>query len=148
MKKDRFGKLVILLLILASNSLPKAHGQSGPEILDRTGVKGGLIVHIGCGDGRLTAALRDNERYIVHGLDTDAKNVETARRHIQSLGLYGPVSVQSWNGRTLPYADNLAGLVVADEPDRVSMTEIMRVLRPLGVAYVKSGGKWTKTTRK
>ncbi|MHC4539484.1 MAG: hypothetical protein ACYS74_06850, partial [Planctomycetota bacterium] len=90
MKINRFGKLAILLLILASNSFHEARGQSGREILEQTGVKGGLIVHIDCGDGRLTAALRDNERYIVHGLDTDTKAIEAARRHIQSLGLYGP----------------------------------------------------------
>jgi SAM-dependent methyltransferase len=147
MKKDQFSRLVILLLILASNSFLEARGQSGREILEQTGVKGGLIVHIDCGDGRLTAALRDNERYIVHGLDTDMKDIETARRHIQSLGLYGPVSVQPWNGLTLPYADNLASLVVADKPNRVSMNEVMRVLRPLGVAYVKSGDKWIKTAK-
>ncbi|MHC4680771.1 MAG: class I SAM-dependent methyltransferase, partial [Planctomycetota bacterium] len=147
MKINRFGKLAILLLILASNSFHEARGQSGREILEQTGVKGGLIVHIDCGDGRLTAALRDNERYIVHGLDTDTKAIEAARRHIQSLGLYGPVSAQSWNGVALPYADNLASLVVVDKPNRVSMNEVMRVLRPLGVAYVKSGDKWIKTTK-
>lgn len=32
--------------------------SSAREILDATGVKGGLIVHVGCGDGKLTAALR------------------------------------------------------------------------------------------
>ena len=26
------------------------------QILDQTGVQGGLIVHLGCGDGHLTAA--------------------------------------------------------------------------------------------
>jgi len=67
MKISRFGKLAILLLILASNSLLEAYGQSGREILEQTGVKGGLIVHIDCGDGQQTAALRDNEGYIVHG---------------------------------------------------------------------------------
>ena len=147
MKRYRFGRVAILLLIVASNSSLQAWGQSAREILEETGVKGGLIVHIDCGDGRLTAALRDNDRYIVHGLDTDREDIETARRHIRSLGLYGPVSVQSWNGADLPYADNLAGLVVVDRPNRVSMNEVMRVLRPLGVASVKSGGKWTKTIK-
>ena len=28
------------------------------QILDAAGVKGGLVVHLGCGDGALTAALR------------------------------------------------------------------------------------------
>ncbi|MHC4170342.1 MAG: class I SAM-dependent methyltransferase [Planctomycetota bacterium] len=112
MKRPWCRRLAVLLLILAPNSSLRAHGQSAREILEQTGVKGGLIVHIDCGDGRLTAALRDNERYVVHGLDADARDIETARGYIQSLGLYGPVSVQSWNGTDLPYADNLASLVV------------------------------------
>ena len=61
------------------------------RILEATGVKGGLIVHLGCGDGTLTAALRANDRYLVHGLDTDAERAAKAREHIRSLGLYGPV---------------------------------------------------------
>ena len=123
------------------------HGQNSREILKTTGVRGGLVVHIGCGNGRLTAALRANERYLVHGLDTDANNVQKARNYIQSLGLYGVVSVQKWNGGLLPYADNLVNLVLSEDLDGVSTDEVMRVLRPLGVAYIKSAGKWTKTVK-
>jgi len=68
------------------------YDQKAKQILDTTGIKGGLIVHIGCGDGKLTAALRTNDSYMVHGLDTEAKNVAKAREHIRSLDLYGPVS--------------------------------------------------------
>ena len=55
------------------------------RILDATDVNGGLIVHLPCGDGRLTAALRADDRYLVHGLDPDAANVAKARDHVQSL---------------------------------------------------------------
>ena len=61
---------------------------SARQILEATGVKGGLIVHLGCGDGKLTAALRANDSYVVHGLDTNTENVKKARGHIQSLGIY------------------------------------------------------------
>ena len=88
--------LIPLLLAVQANA-NQAH-----EILETTGVRGGLIVHIGCGEGKLTAALRASGRFIVHGLDTDAANVEAARRHIKSLGLYGPVSVKNGGGR-LPF---------------------------------------------
>ena len=76
------------------------------------GIQGGVIVHVGCGDGRLTAALHANDSYLVHGLDADAKNVETARKHIQTLGLYGPVSVAQWDGQRLPYIENFVNLFV------------------------------------
>ena len=121
--------------------------DSAEEILDATGVKGGLIVHLGCGDGKLTAALRANDRYLVHGLDADAENVEEARRHINSLGLYGPVSVDSIKGKRLPYADNLVNLLVVADAGGVAIAECLRAVAPGGVAYVKSGGKWHKTVK-
>ena len=48
--------------------------QQAQAILDAGGVQGGLVVHVGCGDGKLTAALHANDRYLVHGLDTSADN--------------------------------------------------------------------------
>ncbi len=143
--------ITVFLFVAPAASVSKqtggGYGQNSREILKTTGVKGGLVVHIGCGNGRLTAALRANERYLVHGLDTDADNVRKARNYIQSLGLYGAVSIQKWNGGLLPYADNLVNLVVSEDRNGVFTDEVMRVLRPLGVAYIKSAGKWTKTIK-
>jgi outer membrane protein assembly factor BamB len=125
-----------------------ALAAAAQQILDATGVKGGLIVHLGCGDGRLTAALGAGESYLVHGLDADPKNVEAARAHIRSLGLYGKVSVEARTGGGLPYIDNLVNLVViSDSGSQISEAEVMRVLAPGGVAYVKAGGQWSKTVK-
>ncbi len=117
------------------------------RIVAETGVGGGLIVHLGCGDGRLTAALRANDRYVVHGLDSDADQVAAARGYIRSLGVDGRVSVDRFDGKHLPYIDNLVNLIVAEESHNVPADEIMRVLAPLGVAYVKTGDAWTKTVK-
>jgi len=117
------------------------------QILNATGVKGGLVVQIGCGDGQLTAALRANDSYLVHGLDTDAANVEKAREHIRALGLYGKVSVEQFTGNRLPYTDNLVNLVVSEDLHGVSMDEVARVLCPNGVAYIKRNGEWTKVVK-
>ncbi|MHB1033068.1 MAG: outer membrane protein assembly factor BamB family protein [Pirellulales bacterium] len=117
------------------------------QILDATDVRGGLVVHLGCGDGTLTAALRASDSYLVHGLDADARNVDLARRHIQSLGLYGKVSIDRHSGDRLPYIDNLVNLLVVEQPGGVSKEEWMRVLAPNGVAYVKTGREWTKTVK-
>lgn len=134
-------------LILCLSFFGIGYGQSASDLLDATGVKGGLVVHIDCGDGRLTAALRANEKYLVHGLDTDTGDIEKARNHIRSLGLYGVVSVRQWNGTFLPYADNMVNLIICEDAGAVSKDEMMRVLRPLGVTYVKSDGEWTKTIK-
>ena len=117
------------------------------DILSATGVKGGLIVHLGCGDGKLTAALRVDDSYLVHGLDADARNVEGARKYIQSLGLYGPVSVEQLSGGRLPHVDNLVDLLVAEDLGDVRMQEVRRVLAPGGVAYIRIGPQWTKTVK-
>ena len=117
------------------------------EILEATGVKGGLIVHCGCGNGELTVALRAADSYVVHGLDADAANVEKAREHIRALGLYGKVSAERWRGDGLPYVDNLVSLLVCENLPGLPMPEVLRVLAPGGVAYTREAGKWTKTVK-
>ena len=164
----RFGFVAGLVLVasLAGPVLAARVGQAevaqAREILDAAGVKGGLVVHLGIGPstgsrqagstgsrqaGKLTAALRAGDSYLVHGLDTRAANVAAAREHIRSLGLYGPVSVARFDGRRLPYIDNTVNLVVSEDLGDVPDDEIMRVLCPNGVAYVKAGGKWTRTVK-
>ncbi len=123
------------------------HDALAQEIIAATGVKGGLIVHVGCGDGKLTAALCANDSYVVHGLDASAKNVAKAREHIRSLKLYGKVSVEQWRQKHLPYTDNLVNLVVSEKIGKIPMDEVLRVLAPNGVAYIKKGRKWTKTVK-
>ncbi|MGQ9575565.1 MAG: outer membrane protein assembly factor BamB family protein [Thermoguttaceae bacterium] len=124
-----------------------AFRQQAQQILAATGVQGGLIVHLGCGDGRLTAALRANDSYTVHGLDPVAAKVEAARQYIAGLGLYGPVSVERLAGAVLPYADNLVNLVVVERLGLVPIQEVLRVLAPEGVAYVRKQSAWEKLVK-
>ena len=118
----------------ADESLGKARA-----ILEAAGVKGGVIVHLSCGDGTLTAALRQDDAYVVHGLDTDAAKVRKARAHILSLGLGGKVAADTFDGAHLPYVDSMVNLLVADDLGKVTQGEVLRVLAPGGVALV--GGK-------
>ena len=37
-------------------------------------VRGGLVVHVGCGNGKFSATLRASNRCLVHGLDADEAN--------------------------------------------------------------------------
>jgi outer membrane protein assembly factor BamB len=125
----------------------KAENELARQILDATGLTGGLIVHLDCGDGRLTAALRANDHYVVQGLNTDAGEVEQARKYIQGLGIYGPVSVERFGGKRLPYAENLVNLVVAENLGGVTMAEAIRVTAPGGTVYAKRDGRWAKTVK-
>ena len=130
-----------------AREIDAASRKQAESIFAATGAKGGLVVHLGCGDGRLTAALRKDATYVVHGLDADPARVDEARKYVRSLGLYGPVSVEQWDAPLLPYVDNTVNLLVADTPPAVSPAEMTRVLVPLGVAYVKEGDTWTKTVK-
>ena len=123
------------------------HSRQAREILDAAGFGGGIIVHLGCGDGRLTAALRADETHIVHGLDSDPQSVRAAREYVHEQGIYGPVSVEHFDGKSLPYTDNLVNLVVAENLADVSKDEAMRVLAPGGVLYTRQNGRWSKTVK-
>ncbi|MFH1918618.1 MAG: PQQ-binding-like beta-propeller repeat protein [Planctomycetota bacterium] len=136
------------LAVLIVTCLPVV-GWADPaeEILTQAGVPGGLVVHVGCGDGTLTAALGEREGYLVHGLDVNPNHVAAARKHIQAVGLYGKVAADTFSGRRLPYVENLVNLVVSEDLGDVPMSEVMRVLAPNGVAYLKDGGQWKRTVK-
>ena len=85
MKKSRIStKLSVALLVSATLSVATAqtssYRQTARQILDTAGIKGGLVVHIGCGDGRLTVALRAGDTYSVQGLEAKGKNIRKAWR--------------------------------------------------------------------
>jgi outer membrane protein assembly factor BamB len=152
--EPRLSCLSVVILVLAAvcrpglSADPSPAGQTpGMEILRAAGVTGGLIVHLGCGDGKLTADLGAGESCWVQGWDREARNVARARAHIQSLGLYGRVSVDRLTGDLLPYIDNFANLVVAEGLDGIAMAEVLRILAPTGVAYIKQDETWSKTIK-
>ena len=130
--------LVLLMIQPVLGAIESGETEQAAKIFKATGVQGGLVVHIGCGDGKLTTALGAREGYLVHGLDENAQAVRAARRHIRSLELCGKVTVEHFSGTHLPYIDNLVNLVVAENVAGLSMEQVMRILRPGGIAYVKN----------
>lgn len=127
------------------------HGQqadvSAQEIIAKTGVRGGLVAVVGCRNGRLAAGFGARSGYLVHALSTDAGKVEEVRADIRAAGFYGKVSADVLRGGVLPYASGLVNLLVASELGPISEAEVMRVLCPNGVAYLKRDGAWI-TVRK
>lgn len=108
-----------------------------------SGLHGGIIVHLNCGNGRETARIPSGDTFLVHGLDTNTDRVEEARAYLRAENLYGPASVVGYDGRTLPYADNVVNLIIADSLEGVPPKEAMRVLVPGGTIII--GG--TKTVK-
>ena len=87
----RLGAGVVLVMVIAmAAGTASADSIPAEAIYEATGVQGGLVVHLGCGEGKLTAALGARDRYLVHGLDTDVACVAKTRELLHSKGLYGP----------------------------------------------------------
>ncbi len=145
----RIWELATLAVLTLSAATLRANVQTqvAREILETAGVKGGLTIHLGCGDGKLTAALRAGDGFLVQGLDTDSNAVGEARKYIMSQGLYGPVSVDRLTGACLPYVDNFVNLLVAERLGEIPMSEVTRVLAPNGVACLKEGQGWKRITK-
>ncbi|UCC98003.1 MAG: PQQ-binding-like beta-propeller repeat protein [Phycisphaerales bacterium] len=133
---------IVLILFMSRLSLS---AQTASDIIKQTGVQGGLVVHLGCGNGKLTADLRINERYLVQGLDTDPICVANTRKLLQSKGLNGPVAADLFDGEELPYVNGIVNLLVASDLGNVPMDEVRRVLAPEGVAFIRDGNEWQRT---
>jgi len=142
---DRKGYLAAVAAIMAATLAAQAASGAATaepqarEILQTTGVRGGLVVHVGCGDGTLTAALLAGDAYLVQGLDTSAEKVAEVRKAFCAKRLAGRVTARVFDGKTLPFRDNTVNLVVAGAGCPVPKAEIQRVLAPKGVAWI--GGK-------
>jgi precorrin-6B methylase 2 len=106
-------RLALLSLTLASAPL---HADEAADILTQSGVKGGIVVHVGCGDGSITQKLRANDSYQVQGLATDPAVVPALRESVAAAGSYGPISIDSWAaGKHLPYIENYVNLLVIED---------------------------------
>jgi len=119
-------------------ALPAGQEALAGDILKLSAVPGGLCVHLGCGDGTLTASLSADGRFLVHGLEPNAALADAAIRFIRSRGIYGQVWAERYSDKELPYCENLVNLLVVDDlpGTDVPIQEIMRVLCPGGVAVL------------
>jgi outer membrane protein assembly factor BamB len=133
-------KILRLGLITIVTTLPHlARAGDFSEALKQSGITGGVVVCLNCGDASEMVAMPLKGNILLHGLETNAKWVAKARVMLRSKKLYGRISVAQYNGKQLPYADNTINLIVTDSLGTVPMAEAMRALAPLGVLMV--GGK-------
>ena len=116
------------------------------NICAQSGVRGGVVVHTG-GGGELTTALCRGTAFTVEYLSPDARAVEAARELVVAQRHGGTATARYWTHDFLPYADHLVNLFIAEEPLPFSMSEVIRVLAPRGVALVKKGNTWNKTVK-
>jgi len=143
-RRSLIGGAACFALLVFVGRTAVADSSTSADVLKKAGIKGGLVVHVGCGDGKFTAALHASDSYIVQGLTTDSDAVTAAR---ESLAESGDVTIGLFDGKALPYADNLVQLVVADSDSQVATAEIMRVLSPGGVVMTRTSGGWNRVVK-
>ncbi|MGB2820997.1 MAG: PQQ-binding-like beta-propeller repeat protein, partial [Phycisphaerae bacterium] len=101
----------------------------------------GICAVIDAPDADLPLGLSKQVSFTVHCLDRDPSRRDRKRETLRAQGVYGTVSAGMFEGDRLPYADNLINIVVVDDYPAlrkagVSAAELIRVLAPLGTAYI------------
>ncbi len=129
--------LAVLMLLTATAVRVRGEEPASTEAVPKKpNFRGRLMVEIGFGGGESLAFLGSGN-YVVHGLDTNLEKVAAAREYLRSRGFQDGMSVDTFDGKHLPYADNLVNLMwVADEDCEVTLEEIDRVLAPRGLAIL------------
>lgn len=126
--------------------LCSAAEPAADDLLKAIDIRHGLVVHVSATDGSLAQALAANDSLLVHAVALDAANETQMRQRFVKAGIHGQATAGRRNADgSLPLADQVAAIVVADldAAGSPSREEVMRILRPLGKAYVKSDGKWS-----
>lgn len=131
-------------------SLRAADDAAAKAVTEASGVSTGLCVVLGCGkadSAGLLPALASSGTMMVHGLAFDDAALQRARTQIAAQGAAGRATAERWNGKTLPYLDGLARLIVVEDPAALAAAgipkdELLRVLAPGGTLCTPDGGKW------
>ena len=123
----------LLTLLLALSPAPDTD-----SIVEAATAKPAVGVHIGCGDGTLTAKLAANGNLLVHGLEPDGKNVAAARKLLLERGLYGQATVEPWTSATLPHLEPGLRKPVIRQVDpvvwRITNTQVAGWIERIGFA--------------
>jgi len=130
------GALLLRAVAFADTTLTLA------DVVRAVNQSAGICLHVGAGDGKLSAEFTKSGKIIVHGLERDAAKVRSARERLTKQGIYGQVAIESWAAKSLPYADDLANVLVLQNAG-VAESEVLRVLAPNGVAFIQKAATWT-----
>ncbi|MFY9981707.1 MAG: class I SAM-dependent methyltransferase [Methanoregula sp.] len=115
------------------------------QILDRTGITDGTCLDIGSGPGSLAIALATLSGLNVTALDSSPEMFELAQKNICKWGIEQHVTPVIGDVHAIPAPDATFHLVVSrgsyhfwnDLP--VAFSEVFRVLKPGGMAYIGGG---------
>ncbi|MBT3380789.1 MAG: PQQ-binding-like beta-propeller repeat protein [Lentisphaerae bacterium] len=124
------------------------------QILARTGLRTGLCIDLGCGDGSLALELARTSELRIIAIDSDPAALGRARRVLTAAGLYGArVQVFKADPAASGLPDRVANVVVSGRsmtqpvPPLV-LAEAGRVVRPWGGATAFGPGAQLAVTRR
>jgi outer membrane protein assembly factor BamB len=142
----------LLSLLLAATSAAPQSADDARELLQRIGLRRGIIAVIQPARDGIAVDLAKSSEFLVYAQFVDATKVTTTRAAAEEAGLLGTryFADQGKPGR-IHLADNLADAVVA--PVEVPRAEVLRVLRPggkaihgrdeVGKAFPEGADEWT-----
>ena len=137
MMRRLFFHVFVLTPVLSATT---SDAVEATHLLKQSGIQGGLVVHVGCGNEALIAAWGGEDTFTVQGLAANPGQLAKARKAIRATGRYGRVSARLWSGGALPYVDNLVNLLIVDDANtKLPKGEVARVLAPRGIALLAEG---------
>ena len=113
-----------IIVCVVFNNVLLAESAAAKNFIETAGFDGGFVVIVGLDNPDRLAGIRMDDSYIIHGLDTAPAKVAAAKKMIAAAGKYGRISVSQFDGKRLPYVDNLVNLIVAGEVDKGLRDEI------------------------
>lgn len=123
----------------------KVYQLLAQQIIDDYGITGGRCLDIGTGEGALGLEIAKRSALLVYMLDVKDESLVKAEANSQECELSSRTTVIKSPVEELPFIDDYFDLVVSRgsiffwEDKSRGLTEIYRVLKPGGVAYVGGG---------
>ncbi|MHC1765988.1 MAG: PQQ-binding-like beta-propeller repeat protein [Verrucomicrobiia bacterium] len=120
--------------------------QAAEEILAKSGVRQGVCLVLGCGQGQLAYALAKQSQLQVIGVETDLEQVKRGRQALLQAGAYGNrVLIHHVASLArLPFPALFANLVVHEFPEgaaeqQLAVASVAESLRPYGGVALVGG---------
>ncbi|MFC1734522.1 PQQ-binding-like beta-propeller repeat protein [Candidatus Hydrogenedentota bacterium] len=147
-KMSRRSFLFVLVVCLFTSSADPASAAKGQVLLKEAGITKGICSVVGGGNANLIQELIDSSELLIHCIAYSPDNAIAMRKAVDRDGQYGKrVVIEDMTPQSsLPYADNMLDVVIADQLNLRAMLpqEILRVLRPKGVALLCASGNGSK----
>ncbi len=111
------------------------------DVIDETGAQNGIVVLVRPGDALCEDAAASS--FTVLALESLPERVDGLRQRMLDRGVYGRVTADLFDGRTIPCVDALVNIVVVADAS-IADEEVLRVLAPGGVAMLSEDGGWRR----